>query len=67
MSVAGFELLDAFAHAIVGREEDAAQDALLGLDGMGREAVDFGSAGGGGSLAPGFLRVGDGGAAFGNG
>jgi len=34
------ELLDADAHRFVGGKENAAEDALFGLDGVGRKAVD---------------------------
>ena len=53
--VPGFELLDALAQAIVGGKQNAPQHALLGFDGVGRQAVNFGRAGGGGSLAAGFF------------
>jgi hypothetical protein len=42
---AALEFLDADAHAIVRRKENATKDALLGFDGMGREAIDDGGHG----------------------
>ena len=40
------EFLDALAHAFVGREQDAAQHALLGLGRMRRQAIHAGRGGG---------------------
>ena len=37
---------DALPHAVVGREQHAAQDALLGFRRMGRQPIQFGSIGG---------------------
>ena len=56
---ARLELLDALAHAIVGRKQDAPEHALLGLDGMRRQAVDLRRGlGKAGLAAAGLLQIG---------
>ena len=62
------EFFNALTHAIMRREQDAPQHPLLRLNGMRRKAVDFRSAGIGGSSAPRLFRIRFGGTApsFGN-
>ena len=53
--VAGFEFLDAFAHAIVGRQQHATQHALLGFGRMRRQPINVWALWPAGFVAPGSL------------
>ena len=65
---ARFEFLHTFAHAIVGREENATEDALLGLGRVRRKTVNSRrGVGKAGLAATGFLEVRGGAGAFGHG
>ena len=56
--VSRLELLDALAHAIVGRKQDAPQHPLFRFDGMRRQAVNFRHPRRGGAFPARLLQIG---------